>query len=184
MAFFRCHPPNNLTDASNLPTDLNMITPSLRFFLLLYLLCSLPIDSLAINGLKAQSGLDGEWEGTMTVGGIYSNERLPMKLYLTTEGRSVSGRSYVQLPNGGTLRMDLEGYLYKDRSISLIEVKFAGDPQNNYMPEFNRQYQIIYKADLWDPQLKGFWQEVTDITFDEKRQRGRMTLSKRKGNGA
>jgi len=139
---------------------------------------------LPCTGVRAQVTLDGEWEGTMTVGGIYSNRQLPMRLYLTTEGRTVKGRSYVILPDGATLRMDLQGTLFRDQSISLTEVKFAGDPTNDYMPEFNRQYQIVYKADIWDPQLKGFWQEVTDLTFGEKRHRGRMVLSKRKGNGA
>lgn len=158
---------------------------SLLLFIFLCLFGTSPIDgSFVASGVSAQSTLDGEWEGTMTVGGIYSNEQLPMKLYLTTEGVSVSGRSYVQLPNGNTLRMDLQGRIYKDRSISLVEVKFAGDPNNNYMPEFNRQYQIVYKADLWDPKLKGFWQEVTHLTFGKKRHRGRMILTKRKGSGA
>ncbi|MEL7161561.1 MAG: hypothetical protein AAFN92_12455, partial [Bacteroidota bacterium] len=128
---------------------------------------------------RAQTSIDGEWEGTMTVGGIYSNQQLPMRLYLTTEDNVVKGRSYVMLPDGSTLQMDLQGFLYGDRSIGLREVKFAGDPDNDYMPEFNRQYQIVYKADLWDPQLKGFWQEVTELTFSNKRHRGRMLLSKR-----
>jgi len=131
----------------------------------------------------AQKGLEGAWEGTMTVGGIYSNKALPMQLYLTLEGSKVKGRSYVQLPDGSTLRMDLSGRIYGDMSISLVETAFAGDSFNEVMPEFNRQYQISFKADLWNPELKGFWQEITSQTFGAKRRRGRMTLVRQKVKG-
>jgi hypothetical protein len=149
-----------------------------RQLLLPLLLClfSLP--------LLAQSSLDGTWEGFMTVGGIYSDQQLPMQLYLTSEGREVQGRSYVQLPDGSTLRMDLVGHLHHDLSISLTETSFAGDRFNEIMPEFNRQYQMIFKPDLWDPRMQGYWQEKTGETFGEKRRRGRMTLTRRKTKGA
>ena len=65
------------------------------------------------------------------------------------------------LPDGEVLRMDLEGVLYGDQSMQLREVKFGGDPNNDILPEFNRQYQIVYKPDLYDSELRGFWQEVT-----------------------
>ena len=120
----------------------------------------------------------------MTVGGIYSNEALPMQLYITTEGGEVTGRSYVTLPDGEVLRMDLSGYLYGDRSIQLVEVSFAGDPANDIMPEFSRQYQIVYRPDIWNSELRGYWQEVTDLTFSDGRRMGRMTLSKQKRDGA
>ena len=140
---------------------------------------------LFVASVFGQSRLDGTWEGTMSVGGIYSDKQLPMQLYLKTgEDRKVEGRSYVQLPDGSTLRMDLNGYLHYDQSISLTEISFAGDPANKIMPEFSRQYQIIFKDDLWNPLLRGFWQEDTRDTFGEKRRRGRMQLTRRKVKGA
>ncbi len=152
------------------------------------LLCSLILclASCVSAQQNAQRGsnLDGMWEGTMVVGGIYSNEQLPMQLYLTTKGAYIEGRSFVQLPTGGTLRMDLQGQLHGDMSISMVEVKFAGDPENDVMPEFNRQYQIAFKDDLWNPRLVGFWQEVTDEVFGPNRQRGKMVLTKKKPRGA
>ncbi|WP_020568570.1 hypothetical protein [Neolewinella persica] len=148
-----------------------------KLLLLPLLLC------FTTSHLSAQSTLDGTWEGFMTVGGIHSDKQLPTQLYLKTTGKKVEGRSYVQLPDGSTLRMDLRGYLYNDYSIQLVETSFAGDPDNDIMPEFNRQYQIIFKADLWDPKLKGFWQEQTEDTFGEKRRRGRMLLTRRKVKG-
>lgn len=120
----------------------------------------------------------------MTVGGIHSDKRLPMQLYLTNEGGVIKGRSYVQLPDGSTLRMDLVGQLHYDQSISLKETAFAGDSFNEIMPEFNRQYQLIFKPDLWDPKMIGFWQEKTGETFKERRRRGRMTLTRGKVKGA
>ena len=144
----------------------------------LLLLLSLP------TVLFCQTSLDGLWEGTMTVGGIYSNEALPMQLYITTEGSEVTGRSYITLPDGEILRMDLSGYLYGDRSIQLVEVAFAGDPANDIIPEFNRQYQIVYRPDIWNSELRGYWQEVTDLTFSDGRRMGRMILSKQKRDGA
>lgn len=134
--------------------------------------------------LTAQTSIDGLWEGTMTVGGIYSNEALPMQLHITTTEDSIHGRSYVTLPDGEILRMELAGEMYHDRSFSLLEINFAGDEKNDVMPLFNRQYQIIYRPDLWNSELRGFWQEVTDLTFNEKRRRGRMVLQKRKAKAA
>lgn len=145
----------------------------------------LPLLLLLVGQLPAQLTPEGVWDGFMTVGGIYSDERLPMQLYLTAkDGNTYEGRSYVQLPDGSTLRMDLEGRIFKDQSIELIEVAFAGDAFNDVMPEFNRQYQIIFQADLWDPKMYGYWQEQTAETFGEKRRRGKMTLTRRKVKGA
>ncbi|MEM6769155.1 MAG: hypothetical protein AAF597_01110, partial [Bacteroidota bacterium] len=116
-------------------------------------------------------------------GGIYSNEGLPMQLYLNTKKGVVEGRSYVQLPDGSTLRMDLRGKLYSDGSIRLLETGFAGDEFNERLPKFSRKYQIIFKDDIWNPELIGFWQEIKEEVFAPDRRRGRMTLTKQKVKG-
>ena len=134
--------------------------------------------------LSAQSRLDGAWDGVMTVGGIYSDKALPMQLFLRTDGAKVTGRSYVQLPDGSTLQMELQGRFHRDQSMNLTEISFVGDPSNPVIPEFNRQYQIILRDDLWNPLLRGFWQEETEDTFGEKRRRGRMELKRRAVKGA
>jgi hypothetical protein len=135
------------------------------------------------TALTGQKSLEGTWEGTMTIGGIYSDEGLPMQLYLTSDKGKVKGRSYVQLPDGSTLRMDLEGNAYRDGSIWLVETAFAGDEFNERLPKFNRKYQIIFKDDLWNAELQGYWQEIKEEIFDPSRRRGRMTLTKRKVKG-
>ena len=152
----------------------------MSYYRLLYLLILL----LPATPATAQATLDGSWEGFMMVGGIYSGEELPMQLYLTTEGRVVTGRSYVQLPDGSTLRMDLKGRLHGDMSLTLIETGFGGDPNNDVMPEFARQYQIIFKPDLWDARLRGYWQEQTKEVFGPDRRRGRMRLKRQAVKGA
>lgn len=132
----------------------------------------------------AQKGLEGLWEGHITRGGIYTNNQLPFQIYLSVKGKQVEGRSYVNTEDGKTLQMELRGQLYQDHSMQLKEVKFVGDEHNPFFPKFNRQYQIRWKRDLWDAQLEGFWQEVTDETFGSFRERGRLLLRKKKGEGA
>ena len=144
----------------------------LGFFLPLAL-----VFSVSLAGQNER--LDGIWEGTMIVGGLDGTQRLPMQLYLKTIGRTVEGRSYVQLPSGSTLRMDLKGRLYGDGSMELKEVAFAGDPTNELIPEFNRQYQIVLSDDIWNPVLNGYWQEVTEEVFKSGRRLGRMHLERR-----
>lgn len=131
-----------------------------------------------------QVTLAGSWEGTMTIGGIHSSQSLPMELYLIVKGNYIEGRSYVRTPDGEIIQMNLEGSYHYDHSMSLREVKFVGDQENDYLPKFSRQYQLIWKADLWDAEIKGFWQEITTNTFDNYRRRGRIKLKKSKDPGA
>ncbi|NJC27794.1 hypothetical protein [Neolewinella antarctica] len=154
--------------------------PLLLFAVLLSLLPGSPADLRDTQYAK----LDGLWEGHMIVGGLAGTQRLPMQLYLKTKGRRVEGRSYVQLPDGTTLRMDLLGSFFRDGSIELREVAFAGDSTNELMPEFNRQYQILLSDDIWNPVLNGYWQEVTKDVFKKGRRLGRMELARRNADGA
>ncbi|MEL6141245.1 MAG: hypothetical protein AAFU67_06475 [Bacteroidota bacterium] len=146
-------------------------------FLLLFIVVLFPMS------LTAQRGLEGVWEGHITIGGIYSDQKLPMQLYITLNGRKIEGRTYVQLPEGETIQMHLTGRLYFDNSMELWEEHFVGDEDNAYLPKFNRQYQIMWKRDLWNAELRGYWQEVTENTFDKFRQRGRIKLKKQKSRG-
>ena len=160
-----------------------MTLPRPRVFAFRVLIPLLLLSFLG-TGVRAQNGhFEGVWEGTMIVGGLEGTP-LPVQLYLTAEGRKVTGRSYVQLPNGEVLQMDLAGHTYRDGSLSLTEIRFAGDPENSIMPEFNRQYQILYKADIWNPELRGYWQEVTEDALNPKRRLGRLRLKRRKADGA
>lgn len=136
-----------------------------------------------LTTISGQKTLEGQWEGYITTGGIYSGQKLPVSLFLTIKGNQVEGRSYVKIGETETIQMDLTGRMFKDNSIQLTEVKFVGDAHNDYFPKFNRQYQMVWKRDLWDASLEGYWQEVTDQTFYNFRERGRMSLKKKKEKG-
>lgn len=138
---------------------------------------------LATTSADAQVTLAGAWEGSITIGGINSSQSLPMELYLIVKGNFIEGRSYVKMPDGKIIQMNLEGTYHYDHSMSLREVEFVGDPRNTYLPKFNRQYQLVWKADLWDAEITGFWQEITRKTFDNYRRRGRIKLKKVKDPG-
>lgn len=148
---------------------------SATLLLFLSLICSGP--------LVGQKSLEGQWEGLITTGGLYSGEKLPMQIYLTIKGKRVEGRTYIVVGEGQTVQMDLVGRLFNDGSIQLEEVKYVGDENNDYFPKFNRQYQLAWKRDLWDASLNGYWQEVTNKTFYNFRERGRITLKKVKESG-
>lgn len=128
------------------------------------------------------SHLAGVWEGSLILG-VTDGTELPMQLYLTVKGRQVTGRSYILLPNGETLQMDLSGRTFRDGSFGLTETRFAGDPENGVLPQFNRQYQIVYRTGLWGEALKGYWQEVTEDVLDPARRMGRVELRRRKREG-
>lgn len=134
--------------------------------------------------LSAQVTLAGAWEGVITIGGIHSSQELPMELYLIVKGNYIEGRSYVHTPDGKLVQFDLIGTYYSDHSMSLQEIKFVGDETNGYLPKFSRQYQLVWKADIWDAEVKGYWQEITGETFNHYRRRGRIRLTKKKDPGA
>ena len=150
----------------------------MRYLLLLSSLYIVPAVT------TAQTSLDGAWEGEMIVGGIYGTERLPVQMFITLDDGMVTGRTYIKLPDGELVQMNLTGRMYRDRSMEMVETDYVGSEDNAYFPLFNRQYQLIYKPDLFDSELQGFWQEVTEDTFNKFRKRGRMRLRKVEVKGA
>ncbi len=148
----------------------------IRFLcLVLFLFMMLP------HSVCAQAAtLQGQWEGTITIGGIQSEQGLPFELFLYRDGKRLWGRSYVHLDGRRIIAMDLEGFLYQDQSVGLREVKFGGATDNDLYPPFNRQYQLIFRRSFDDGTLNGYWQEMRSDSFHEKRRRGRILLEKKK----
>ncbi len=147
------------------------------YLLLLALLVAAPLC------LTAQvTVLDGDWQGTMTVGGLDSPREYPIELYLMREGTRVTGRSYITIAPGQTIIMDLAGYLYQDFSILLHEVGFVGDPNNAVLPKLPRKYQILWHRRATGSGLEGYWQEIMeDDPFNKDRDGGRLKLERRVG---
>lgn len=124
--------------------------------------------------------LAGQWEGTITVGGIDSEQGLRFELFLYREGKRLWGRSYVHLDEQRTIAMDVKGYLYEDKSVALRETAFGGATDNKLYPPFKRQYQLIFRRSFSDGSLNGYWQEVRVDSFHKKRRRGRIRLKKKR----
>ena len=144
------------------------------YFTLVLLLCV----SLTVS---AQSRLEGTWKGTMTIGGLESNETVQMELYIQKKGAKLVGRSYITLKNKEVIEMEVKGSLYGDLSLYLRETDFIPVPgQEENKPKFNRKYQLMYMPSIWDTKMEGYWQELTDHYFSEGRRLGKIKLKKMK----
>ncbi|MCB0638767.1 MAG: hypothetical protein KDC54_19195 [Lewinella sp.] len=139
----------------------------------LLLLCLL---SLAAVDLSAQVTLNGLWEGTITEGGLQSDQGYPFQVFLEKRGRTVSGRSYIQMGDR-IVEMQLSGRLYDDNSIYLDEIEFISDDES-WSPPFMRKYQLLWRRGIYEGSLNGYWQEIRDDVFNDARERGRITLRK------
>lgn len=143
----------------------------MRFYLL--------IASLALAlPVSGQMQLEGQWEGSITLGGIHSSKGLPFELFLYRDGDRLWGRSYIRLEGQRQIIMDVEGYMYQDRSVFLQEVSYEGDEATRSLVPYFRQYELVFKRGLFEGSLNGFWQEVRDDALNLKRSRGRIFLRK------
>lgn len=136
--------------------------------------------------VSAQKGLAGLWEGVITEGGIYTTEGHRFQLYLEVNERYIKGRSYIYIGADSIVQMDLRGQIYSDNSVYLEEVnpewtaeEEAAIEEGASPDQFSRKYQFIYKRSIWDPSLEGYWQEVTPMPFNFKREMGRIFLERK-----
>jgi hypothetical protein len=143
----------------------------MRPIVLALALCTLATPALA------QLTLQGVWKGTLTTS-IHTDRGYPFELYLYRDGARVWGRSYITVKPDSTIVMDLEGTMHQDLSISLYEKKFSGDKVRGPLAPFFRRYQLSFKRGLFEASLNGFWQEVRDDAFNNRRKRGRIYLRK------
>lgn len=131
-----------------------------------------------------QHFLEGHWEGSITTGGIYSQETIPFELILTVKGRRVEGRSFVYLSKENVVEMSVTGYIYEDRSVALVENQFFPREGNPVIPPFFRKYQFVYKRGFWETGIEGYWQQITSGVLDPSRDMGRIKLNKAKSKKA
>ena len=130
------------------------------------------------NDVVAQKGLEGLWEGTITKGGIYSEEGYKFELYLKKKGKYWEGKSIVYLDDGRKIEMDVHGRFYKDRSMYFKDIKFIPREDDISIPPFYRKYQLIYDRSIWESKLDGYWQENVFEPFEKRRRQGRVFLRK------
>lgn len=147
---------------------------------------SIGIFLLCLNSLTAQRDIEGLWEGTITFGGIHSEDTYKFQLYLQTQGKKITGKSLIYLTETETIEMDVSGSMYGDRSVYLEEFNFipVAGYKNEEMAEeaspfpFYRKYQFLHNRSIWESKLEGYWQEIINEPFDPYRERGRITLKR------
>ena len=139
------------------------------------------LSLFCLSSLSAQKDIEGLWEGTITIGGIHSNDSYKFQLYLKSSGRKITGKSIVHLGNEEYIEMDVWGTWHGDRSVYMEEFKFIpviGKEEEGQKAPFYRKYQFIHNRSIWESKLEGYWQEITNDTFGQKRKRGRITLKR------
>lgn len=140
------------------------------------LLC-LNIFLFSFLSLTAQSKLiSGIWEGSL----YFRGQEYRMELNLNVKGRGkIKGFSNIHLPNGKTVEMKLDGQLYFDRSMNLYEKEILNEETLEEGEWYKRNYQIVFRRDLWEMDLKGYWQEQVPELADKKSKLGRVILKKK-----
>jgi hypothetical protein len=143
---------------------------------LFFLLCS---------SLEAQKRLQGLFEGSLTVGGLESSQKLKLEMFLRFDGQEISGRSYVHLAKGQVVEMELQGYLYSDFSVYLQEIRhIPANEEDQVKPPYFRKYQMQYSGNFEEVILTGFWQEETEVPLGKQRVIGKVRLRKINGSKA
>ncbi len=149
----------------------------------------IPFFTLALlllaGGAFAQHPIEGSWEGTITKGGIHSDEGDDLEMYLEVgrKGR-LTGYAVVYTPLGRRLETKIEGKIHHDRSVSIVDLEFEAGVDSTLLPDFYRKYQLIYHRSIWKSTLNGYWQELTPHYFSNTRRRGRIFLKRGKASKA
>jgi len=132
--------------------------------------------------LQAQDNLEGLWKGTITEGGLKSNESYTFELYIQKEGKQLVGRSYIYRKDGTVIEMEVKGQLYGDLSLYLRDKEhipiLLPDGGESEAPSYTRKYQLLYKPSIWNTKLEGYWQEIIKSPMEVKRNLGRIELKK------
>jgi len=128
----------------------------------------------------AQVGIDGTWEGIITLERPAPKKEYKFELTLKREGKRVVGTSYIYYDGDQPVAMDLSGTYFSDRSMRLFNqnVLFPYDAPNK--EQYIRKYQLLYKRSAFYPDMiEGYWQEKNDPIFAKYKQ-GRISLTKKK----
>ncbi len=128
--------------------------------------------------LAAQNRLEGLWEGSITLDGIYSTNEHRFQMLLRYKDGGVTGRSYIYLKDGEIIEMKIKGRLFDDWSLSIYDIEFMPIGGSDFKPPFKRKYQLLYKTSIWETSLDGYWQEIREEALDPTRELGRITLKK------
>jgi hypothetical protein len=82
----------------------------------------LGISLLCFSSLSAQKDIEGLWEGTITFGGIHSEDTHKFQLYLKSNGRKITGKTVIHLDEQEYIEMDVWGTWHGDRSVYMERI--------------------------------------------------------------
>ncbi len=141
---------------------------------------------LPVMVLKAQKGLKGKWEGTITFGGYDKKHGEKFELYIESKGSQVLGRTYIYLDNSEVLTRKFRGRIFQDRSMYLEEIpdpSVKNDSISGNVPKL-RSYQFLYTRSIFDSTLEGHWQEIIKDPLRKNRAIGRIYMRKAENSKA
>ncbi len=136
---------------------------------------------LTTFGSFAQVGVEGVWEGTITLERPAPMKEYKFELVIRKKGKEIKGTSYIYYKEGDAVSMDLSGYYFSDRSMRLFnyDVLYPANALNK--EQHIRKYQLMYKRSAFNPDtIEGYWQEKNDPIFAKYR-KGKVYLTKKRG---
>jgi len=132
---------------------------------------------LFLTNLNAQAQhISGLWDGHLFLNQQRYN--IEMNLQVNDIGK-VSGFTSVDLPDGRVVEMKILGQLHMDRSMTVKEFKIVNQEELDDIEWYKRNFQLMFKRDLWEMTLEGYWQEQIPQVVNDKTRIGRIFLKKR-----
>ncbi len=129
----------------------------------------------------AQTGVEGTWEGTITLERPGPVTTYKFELTLRKKGKEIVGTSYIYYDEKTAVSMNLSGRYFQDRSMRLFNYDVLYPANEPNKEKHIRKYQLIYRRSAFNPDtIEGYWQEKNDPIFAKYRQ-GKVYLTKKKG---
>ncbi len=129
----------------------------------------------------AQTGVEGTWEGTISLERPGPVTIHKFELTLRKKGKEIVGTSYIYYDEKTAVSMSLSGRYFRDRSMRLFNYDVLYPANEPNKEKHIRKYQLIYKRSAFNPDtIEGYWQEKNDPIFAKYRQ-GKVYLTKKKG---
>ena len=140
---------------------------------LFFILCCF----ISISSVSAQKGLEGLWEGTLTLKG----KEYKFEVLLTVSGKGqLEGKTYIYESDRDIVEATISGRLHYDHSINLNDLEVSYTGPSEWVEVYKKNYQLIWSRSIFGSKLEGYWQEQIPFGVDEKTKRGRIYLKKMK----
>ena len=127
--------------------------------------------------LQSQSKhVSGQWDGFM----VLNQQKYPIEMNIHVKGKGkIAGFTSVGLPDGNVIEMKIKGQLHYDRSVTVREIKIVNKEELQEIEWYRKNFQLVFKRDLWEMTMEGYWQEQIPQILDENSKKGKIYLKKR-----